>query len=45
MSELIITPNADQCQSMHITDRDELYSARVQQNELMRHIGGGDGEG
>lgn len=45
MSELNITPSADQHQSMHITDRDELYSARIQQHELMSHVGGGDGEG
>ncbi|WP_440569114.1 hypothetical protein [Stenotrophomonas sp. STK17_22] len=45
MSELNITPYADQHQPVHITDRDELYSVQVQHNELMSHIGGGGGEG
>ncbi len=45
MSELNITPYADQHQPIHIKNRDKLYSSRVQQHELMSHIGGGDGEG
>lgn len=44
MSELSITQNADQCPSMQIGDPDELHSARVQRHDLMRNIGGGDGE-